>query len=213
MRYHPSFMRLLALLAVAPVLAAASPPELDDGFEEDRPVPSIALLAPTAGTLDAALDVGWLRSGLRAGVGINSWVSLVAHLDSMILYNGLNAQNSVGAAVRVTPYRGPWRATLELGGTEIVVPVGAGSRTVAAFRAELAAGFVSERVGAYARVQLRGLASPTVGDDRWARDGELGAGVEVPLWSGLTLGAEAFSLSRGGLRPLFQWRLRVGYQR
>ena len=208
-------MRLLALLLAfsAPLVASAEPKvPFDEDFEGDEAPPSLALGPSPRGHMVAGVGVGWLRSEVQAQLGLGYWIDITFRGDSMTLYQGFNAQNSVQAGVRVSPFsEGLFRLSFALEGGEVFAPISGAMKTFPVVRGEVASGLVLEPVTLYGRVSLRGAPSDSVFDDRWAQDTEAGIGLEGHVAKRLILGIEGFAWARQRTDTLWQWRIRVGW--
>jgi hypothetical protein len=206
-------VRALAPILVAaalPCAAAAAPPAFDE-FETEARVTSVAMGALPRGEALAAVDVGWLRSGLHLALGLGAGFELVLRGDAMLLYDGFGAQNAFHAGVRFTPVReGTIRLTGELTGGQLLSPKEIGFASLTTVRGEVVAGVVLDLGNAYARVALRGVQGSVPAASDWRRDEEIGLGVER-VFGRVIVGAEGFMWARPGHDGLGQWRLRVGY--
>ncbi|ABS28559.1 hypothetical protein [Anaeromyxobacter sp. Fw109-5] len=183
----------------------------DADFEPERPRHSLALGPVGRGDMIASLDVGWLRSAVRADLGLGSWLDLVLRFDTLLLYEGFGGQNGIHVGVRASPAAtGLLRAGVELTLGQLFVPGDVSMANLTALRGSATAGLVLDWATFYARGDIRWLSSLEPSGAGWARDHELGAGIERGLGR-FILGAEAYLWSRPGLSTLGQWRLRVGY--
>jgi hypothetical protein len=180
-------------------------------FEPERPRHSLALGPVGRGDMIASLDLGWLRSAVRADLGLGSWLDLVLRFDTLMLYEGFGGQNGLHLGVRASPAStGLFRASVELTVGQLFVPGDVSMANLTALRGAATAGLVLDWATFYARGDIRWLSNLEPSGAGWARDQELGAGIERGLGR-FILGAEAYLWSRPGLSTLGQWRLRVGY--
>jgi hypothetical protein len=197
----------------APAPAATPPPaeeDLDDDFEEERPRPSLALGPAARGKVVLSVDLGWIRSGVRADLGIARWIDLVLRLDTLLLYEGFRGPSSVNAGVRLTPVSdGLFRASIDLLVGQVFIPGEVVVSNLTAVRGDALAGAALPWATVYARIGVRGLSGGD-SDAGWTRDSELGFGVER-AFGRIIAGVEGFVWARPGLSGLGQWRLRVGY--
>ncbi|MFO0585088.1 MAG: hypothetical protein U0229_22655 [Anaeromyxobacter sp.] len=202
---------LAAALLALPLPALPQSPPVDD-FEVEEPSPGIAVGAAPRGRMVAALDAGWLRTGVQGRLGLGYWLDFEFRGDSMLLYRGLNAQNAIALGLRVTPLSdGLFRLSGTFEAGETYVPLGAGSKTSTFLRGELAVGAHLEPVTIYGRLSARGARADSPFEKRWASDTEAGVGVEARLGKRLLLGVEGFGWARPQTTTIFQWRLRVGW--
>lgn len=186
----------------------------DRDFEPEAPAPSIALGPVGKGDLVLSLDLGWLRSGVRADLGLGAFIDLVLRADALLLYDGFGGHDGIHLGARFSPLsRGLLRAGAEASVGQVFVP---GARTVTnvtAIRASATAGLAFDLATLYGRGELRWLSGGRSRGPGWARDGELGLGIERAFgkrgW--LILGTEGYVWVRSGLDSLGQWRLRVGF--
>jgi hypothetical protein len=163
------------------------------------------------GRLTIASEVGWLRSGFRFDLGIAHGIDLVARLDTMLLYDVLGAQSGAYIGVRATPFL--WshaRFSGELTIGQIFSPTQAETGTNTVLRAEATAGVPFGPALAYVRGAMRGIRVSPVTGSTWARDQELGVGLEA-RYRKLIGGAEWYALGRPRLDTLSQWRIRLGF--
>ncbi|HEX9289700.1 MAG TPA: hypothetical protein VF904_09255 [Anaeromyxobacteraceae bacterium] len=205
-------MRRLAPLA-AIVIAAFTFGARADEFEEAPSGRSLAFGPVPVGETNLSLDVGWLRSGLRADIGAGFDFDLVIRLDSFLLQDGFGGQTGGYAGIRVSPLEdGLFRVALSFEVGEVIIPQRVGSIDSFVLRGDVAAGISLDPYGvAYARVALRGQRAGGYGYTSWGRDEEAGVGYEVRVANKVLLGAEAYTWARPKLPALPEWRLRVGY--
>jgi hypothetical protein len=184
----------------------------DDEFEQDeRPLPAIATGPIARGRLVVSGDVGWLRSGLRGAVGFGRGVDLLLRVESMLLYDGIDAQNSVELGLRYSPLgAGRVRVTGEVSAGQLFAQNEGFTGALTTVRGELALGVLVGPTTVYARGALRGVREEALVGNPWVRDGELGLGVEGRLRR-LVGGVEWYRWTRPDLETLDQWRLRVGF--
>lgn len=204
---------LLALsAALAPAPAHAAPEqEEDEEFEPIQAPRSIALGPQPRGESLLSLDVGWLRSGLRFDLGFGARIDLVVKADAWLLHDLLGSQDSIQVGFRVSPFSGDaFRASIEGTAGQLFLAGGRGLENMTMFRGELVLGGQFGQVLVYGRAALRALHDRTVLRDDWARDGEVGGGVEY-AWRKLRVAAEGFSWVRSERAGLAQWRLRVAW--
>lgn len=183
----------------------------DREFEPEVPARSIALGPVGRGEMVVSLDLGWLRSGARADLGLASWLDLVLRADTLLLYEGFGGHSGIHLGVRVSPVsKGLLRAGAELSIGQVFVP---GENTVTnltALRASATAGMVLDLLTLYGRADIRWLSSTKASGPGWARDGELGVGLER-AFGRFIVGAEGYVWTRPELSSLGQWRLRAGF--
>ncbi len=160
-----------------------------------------------------SLELGWLRSGVRAELGLGANVGIFVAADTLLLYEGFHGPSGVHLGLRATPFDGTFRATAEASIGEIFAPRSVSNANVTTLRLQGAAGLVTDWATVYARAALRGYASAFGSDAGWTRDEEFGLGVERPVFRRLVVGAEAYLWSRPGLSTLGQWIVRIGYAR
>ena len=180
-------------------------------FEPERPRHSLALGPVGRGDMIVSLDLGWLRSAVRADLGLGSWLDLVLRFDTLMLYEGFGGQNGLHVGVRASPTStGLFRGGVELTVGQVFVPGDVSMANLTALRGSATAGLVLDWATFYARGDIRWLSNLEPSGAGWARDQELGAGVERGLGR-FILGAEVYLWSRPDLSTLGQWRLRVGF--
>ncbi len=222
-------LALIPLLLAAPLLlpatasaqdapaAGVAPPAAsahDEDFEPEKPTPSLALGPVTRGDVTVSADVGWLRSGLRADLGLSSWLDLVASIDTLLLYDGFGGQTGLQLGLRAIPLAdGTLRAAVQFTVGEILTPGGVNLANTATLRGEGLVGVALDWATIYGRVALRGLAGGFRSSAGWTHDEEVGLGVERTFRRKLIVGAEAYVWARPGLANLGQWRIRFGYAR
>ena len=203
--------------AVAPGSAqsAGKSPDVDAEFEPERPPPSIALGPNTRGDVTLSLDVGWLRSGLCADLGLGSWIELVLCGETLLLYRGFGGQSGIHAGVRLMPLsQGPVRAGVELTIGQLFTPDNTTMSSLTTVRGEALAGVLFDWAALYGRFAVRGIAGGSSNNSPgWTRDEEVGVGIERAFRKRFILGAEAYWWARPGLSTLGQWRIRLGYAR
>jgi hypothetical protein len=182
----------------------------DRDFEPEARAPSIALGPVGRGDLVGSLELGWLRSGVRADLGLGGWVDLVMRADTLLLYERFGGHSGIHLGVRVSPVsQGLIRAGAELSVGQVFAP---GENTVTnltALRASGTVGVVLDLATIYGRGDIRWMSSMKPRGPGWVRDGELGLGVER-AFGRLIVGGEGYVWTRPGLSRLGQWRLRVG---
>jgi hypothetical protein len=198
----------------APALPARADTDAhDEDFEPETGRPSIALGPTRRGSALAWLELGWLRSGVRAELGLGASVGIFVAADTFLLYEGFRGPSGVHFGLRVSPFDGPFRASAELSLGEIFSPRAVSSANVTALRLGGAVGLVTDWATVYTRASLHGYASAFGSDAGWTRDEEFGLGVERALLGRLVVGAEAYLWSRPGLSTLGEWTVRIGYAR
>ncbi|WP_242343149.1 hypothetical protein [Anaeromyxobacter terrae] len=182
----------------------------DRDFEPEVPARSLALGPVGRGDLLVSLDLGWLRSGLRADLGLGSWIDLTLRADTLLLYDRFRGQSGIYAGVRASPTsQGLFRASAELSVGQVFVPGDATMANLTAFRGSATAGLVLDLATLYGRADIRWVSNLKPAGPGWTRDAELGAGVER-AFGRFVVGAEGFVWARPGLSGLGQWRVRVG---
>lgn len=200
-------LALTALLAALPAAPLAADP--DDDFEPVR-ARSLALGPLPSGRPMVSADLGWLRSGLRLDLGLAASLDLVLRAETMLLPDGLDGQSGAHLGLRFTPLaEGAFRVGLEVTAGQVMIPARADTITLTAFRGELLLGTVLDLGNVYARLALRGV-DPGIEGLGWARDEELGLGVERALGR-FIVGAEGFAWARPRHSGMAQWRIRVGF--
>lgn len=200
-------MRTLALAAALLAASSALADELDEDFAP-APTRSLALGPVRAGGLLLSVDLGWLRSGVRADLGLSGTVSLVARLDTLALDYGISAQNATYAGLRWSPLGD---STVRVSATVEGGLILHEAEVEYAIRGELAVGVVLERLATpYLRFALRGLSFDAGEGGTLARDSEVAAGVER-LVGRVIVGAEASLWLRPELDTIPQWRLRAAF--
>jgi hypothetical protein len=183
-------------------------------FEPEAPSHSIALGPVGRGDMVVSLDLGWLRSGFRADLGLGAWFDLVLRGDALLLYDGFGAQDGIHLGVRVSPMsKGLIRAGAEFSVGQIFAP---GEHTVTnltVLRASATAGLALDLATVYGRGEVRWLSSMKSSGPGWAHDGELGVGLERAFGKRgrFIIGAEGYVWMRPGLESLGQWRLCAGF--
>lgn len=186
----------------------------DEDFEPEAPHHSIALGPVGRGDLLVSGDLGWLRSGFRADLGLAAWIDLVMRADALLLYEGFGAQDGIHLGVRVSPVsKGLFRACGEFSVGQIFVPGDNTVTNLTALRGSATAGVVLDLATIYGRGEIRWLSSMKTSGPGWSHDGEVGVGLERAFGKRgrLILGAEGYVWLRPGLDSLGQWRLRVGF--
>jgi hypothetical protein len=203
----------------APAGDAPAPPDRgdadrhDEDFEPEAGRPSIALGPARRGDALLSFRLGWLRSGVRAELGLGANIGIFVDADTLLLYEGFRGPSGVHLGLRATPLDGSFRLTVEGSIGEIFAPRSTSNANTTALRLGGAAGVVTDWATVYARAALRGSASAFASDAGWTRDEEFGLGVERPLLRRIVVGAEAYLWSRPGLSSLGQWIIRIGYAR
>jgi hypothetical protein len=202
---------LLPGLALAFRAAAQAPESLLD-FEDAEEPPHMILGSVPAGSLMLTADVGWLRSGVRADIGLSGGFDLTLRLDAFLVGDLLSGQDGVSVGVRYTPsYRGLVRFAAEAGVGEVFIPQRFGVDSLFVVRGEMVGGLWLEELGLpYLRATARALGFDTASHSGWGRDAELGIGWERPVGRKIVVGVEGFLWFRAGLPNLGQWRIRVG---
>jgi hypothetical protein len=185
----------------------------DEEFAPEVPPPSVALGPTPRGGAMLALDLGWLRSGVRADLGLGATLSIFLSMDTLLLYDGFHGPSGVHIGLRTTPLQGPFRATAEISIGEVFAPRSVSSANTTTLRLGGAAGLVTGWATVYARAALRGSAGSFESDAGWTRDEELGVGIERALSRRLVVGAEAYLWYRPGLATLGEWTIRIAYAR
>jgi hypothetical protein len=205
-------VRQLAPLAAIAVAAFTSGVRADE-FEEAPSGRSLAFGPVPVGETNLSLDVGWLRSGLRADIGAGFGVDLVIRVDTFLLQEGFAGQTGGYVGLRASPFEeGLFRLSLSFEVGEVIIPQRIGSVDSFVLRGDLVGGISFDTYGIlYARVAFRGQHAGGYGYQAWGTDEEAGLGYELRVASKVLLGAEAFSWARPRLSGLPQWRLRVGY--
>lgn len=205
MRSRAAWLLLLGALAVP---AAAEEPDL---FEEGAEPRHINIGPVPAGALALTADVGWLRSGLRADIGLAAGFDLVVRADAFLVRDLLSGQDSLSLGVRYTPsYGGVLRISAELGAGETFIPQLFGMDSIFVVRAEAVWALWLDELGLpYLRTTLRALSFDNFGHSGWGRDGEVGIGWERNFGR-FVVGVEGFLWFRPALPDLAQWRIRVG---
>jgi len=203
----------LRLAALAGTLLLASPAA---GAEQDEvpdlPPRSLAFGGLEGGQLNLSIDLGWLRSGLRADLGVAAGIDFTARLDLFLLHDPARGQSGVHIGLRYAPGPdGPLRLALGAEAGAVLVPEASGSATNLVLRGELLGGYGLGSLGlVYLRLAGRGFRGGDVQDVLWRADGEAGAGWELQLRR-LLLGVEGFAWLRPSSHVLPQWRVRVGW--
>jgi len=205
-------VRRLAPLAAIAIAAFTSGARAEE-FEEAPSGRSLAFGPVPIGETNLSLDVGWLRSGLRADIGAGFDVDLVIRVDSFLLHDGFAGQTGGYAGIRVSPLEeGLFRVSVSFEVGEVIIPQRIGSVDSFVLRGDVVAGISFDPYGlAYARVALRGQRAGGYGYEAWGRDEEAGVGYEVRIANKVLLGVEAYTWARPRLSGLPEWRLRVGY--
>jgi hypothetical protein len=203
---------LAAILAVGVFLArpAAAADDFADFWETPEPQHLAVGPVPRASTM-LSFEVGWLRSGPVANVGLGASFDLALRASAFLLHDLLKGQNEIYAGIRYPPLaHGALRLSVELGAGEIFIPQRVTSSSLTELRGELAAGLSFRRAGfLYARGVARALRFSGNLQTGWGGDGEVGLGYELGIRR-FILAAEASAWLRPGYQPLAQWRLRVG---
>jgi hypothetical protein len=209
-------VRLLpAIVAVGVLLArpAAAAPTVDDfaDFWDTPELPRLAVGPVRRGSTVLSFDLGWLRSGPVANVGLGASFDLAFRASAFLLHDLVKGQNEIYAGVRYPPLaNGTLRLSVELGAGQIFIPQQVGSTSLTELRGEVVAGLSFRDAGLlYARGAARALRFGTSLQTGWGSDGEVGLGYELGIRR-FILGAEASAWLRPGYQPLAQWRLRVG---
>ncbi len=206
----PSSAAALLLLAAA-AAGAREPADFESEFAPPGDVRmAVGPLPPGEAAL--ALDVGWLRSGIRLDVGLVAGVDLVFSADAFLLTDLLSGQNVARLGLRYSPLgAGAFRASLEATGGIYFLPQVLGTETSGELRLGAVAAYAVEPLGlAYVRGAGRFVRFAQGRFKGWGENAEVGLGAETRLW-GVLVGAEWFSWIRPGLPALPQWRLRVGF--
>ena len=205
MRWHAAPL-LLGLALAWP--AVAQEPDLFEDAEEPRHM----ILGPAPlGRLMITADAGWLRSGIRADIGLSGGFDLSVRADAFLLGDLLSGQDSLSLSVRYTPpYHGLFRFAAEAGVGEVFIPQLFGVDSLFAVRGEMVGALWLEDLGLpYLRASARALGFDKAGHSGWGRDAELGVGWEHSVKK-IVVGVEGFLWFRAALPNLAQWRIRVG---
>lgn len=206
-------MSLLAAILSGGVLLAlpAAPADEFADFWEAPELQRLAVGPVPRGSTVLSFDVGWLRSGPVADVGLGASFDLAVRASAFLLHDLLKGQNEIYAGVRYSPLaRGTLRLSAELGAGQVFIPQLLGSSSLAELRGEAVAGLSFGEAGLlYARGVARALRFSASFHTGWGGDGEVGLGYELGIRR-FILGAEASAWLRPGYQPLAQWRLRVG---
>ncbi len=218
-----AFIAALVAFASPPLAAAtedapapSSPPQpassRDEDFEPELPAPSLAFGPVREGRPTPWAEVGWLRSGIGMALGLPGSVDLTLEATAFLLHGGFREQKDVFAGVRWSPAsEGLFRAGISGEAGLILFGGDAAPGSTFSLRGQLTAGLALEGIAtAYVRGEIRGLSFHSLDHVGWARDEELGCGIERPFRR-FVAGAETFVWARPGLRGLPQWRLRVGW--
>ncbi len=165
-----------------------------------------------AGSLMVTSDVGWLRSAVRADVGLAAGFDLSLRFDAFLLKDLLSGQEGVTLGLRYTPpYRGLVRFAAEVGVGETYIPQRFGLDSLFVVRGEMVGALWLEDFGLpYLRASARALGFDKWSHSGWGRDAEIGLGWERPLSRKIVVGVEGFLWFRAGVPELAQWRVRVG---
>ena len=188
--------------------AAAQEPDLFEDAEEPRRI----ILGPVPlGSLMATAEVGWLRSGIRADIGLSGGFDLTLRADAFLVGDLLSGQDGLSLGVRYTPsYRGLFRFAAEAGVGEVYIPQRFGMDSLFVVRGEMVGALWLEELGLpYLRASARALSFDKLSHSGWGRDAELGIGWERSVMK-IVVGVEGFLWFRPGLPNLAQWRIRVG---
>lgn len=204
-------LALTALLLALPCAAPAAEPA-DDDFEPDEPLRSLALGPLPRARAMVSADVGWLRSAVGLGVGLGAALDLVLRGEAMPLYEkGFGGQRAVEAGLRFSPLaEQDLRLGVQLTAGQVFISQPAELVTITTVRGEVVLGATFELLNAYARLAIRTLQRDLAGSEGWAREEEIGLGVER-VQGRFVLGAEGFVWARPHRSGIGQWRLRVGY--
>lgn len=201
---------LLGAALAAPTAAQVPESFLDfEGAEEPRHM--ILGSLPTGGLMVTG-EVGWLKSGIRADIGLSAGFDLTLRADAFLLGDILSGQDGLSLCVRYTPpYRGLVRFAAEVGAGEVYIPQRFGMDSLFVVRGELVGALWLEDLGLpYLRASARALGFDKASHSGWGRDAELGIGWERALSRKIVVGVEGFLWFRAGLANLPQWRIRVG---
>ncbi len=219
-------MRRTALAFVLAAAAASAPRAATaaGAAEEVTPAGAIPFEEPPSGRwlafgpsplgdTNLSLDVGWLRSGLRADIGMGFDLDLVVRADTFLLQDRFAGQTGAYAGLRFSPIADDLfhlSVTGEVG--EVFIPQRVSSLDNFVLRGEVTAGLELGAAGLfYVRGAVRAIRSGGYGYEVWGRDEEAGVGYEHRLMGKVLLGAEAFAWARPLLTSIPQWRLRLGY--
>ncbi len=204
-------MVLHGLLGAAPAAAQVPPSFLD--FEGAVEPPHMILGPLPAGRPMVTVDAGWLKSGVRADVGLSGGFDLTLHVDAFLMRDLISGQDGILLGLRYTPpYHGMVRFTAEMGVGEVYIPQYFGVDSLFVVRGEMAGALWLEDLGLpYLRVSARALGFDKWSHSGWGRDAEVGLGWERALGRKLVVGVEGFLWFRAGVPNLPQWRIRVGF--
>jgi len=191
--------------------AAAQAPESFLDFEEAVEPPHMILGSLPGGSLMVTADAGWLRSGVRADIGLSGGFDLNLRVDAFLASDLLSGQDGVSLGVRYTPsYGGLVRFAAEAGVGEVYIPQRFGMDSLFVVRGEMVGALWLGDLGLpYLRASARALAFDKTSHSGWGRDAELGIGWERPV-AKIVVGIEGFLWFRAGVPDLGQWRIRVG---
>lgn len=202
-------MPLPPLVLASALLAAAPAAGLDEAPETRAR--SLAFGGLETGDANLSLEVGWLRSGLRADLGVVEGLAFTARADAFLLHELLRGQNGGYLGLRYSlPADGPLRLAVGAEAGGYFVTRGATSDRVLVFRGEVAVGLAFDFGTPLLRGAVVGLRGGDFETSLWRTDGELGLGYELQLRR-LLLGVEGFTWLRSPFRPLPQWRIRAGW--
>ncbi len=204
-------MLVVGLLGAAPVAAQVPPSFLD--FEGAEEPPHMILGPVPPGRPMITADVGWLRSGVRADIGLGAGFDLTLHVDAFLLRDLLSGQDGLMLGARYTPpYSGMVRFAAEMGVGEVYIPQLFGIDSLFVVRGEMVGGLWLEDLGLpYLRISARALAFDKGAQSGWGRDAEIGVGWERALGRKVVIGVEGFIWFRTGVPNLPQWRIRAGF--
>jgi hypothetical protein len=197
----PLPLALAALLLAVP--AEEEPPEVAPR--------TMAFGGLGAGDANLYGELGWMKSGLRADVGIAGGIDLTVRAEAFLLHDLPRGQNGGALGLRWSPAPGAFLlGAVALEGSLYALREPFGSALVYALRGEGHLGVGLERLGtAYLRAALRTAHGGDARAEVWQADGEAGLGWELQRGRWLA-GAEGFLWLRPGLAPLPQWRIRAG---
>lgn len=214
----PRFARQLAGIG-ALTLELLAVPAARAAEKEGAPPPpqaelasSLAFGAVAVGDVMWRAELGWLRSGVRADIGIGFDVDLALDVDAWLFHDLGNGHKQIVALARYTPMsEGPIRLAFSAGAGEVFIGSGVESFDLFQLKGEITAGLSFAPYGtAYARVALRGLKfNHGLSYEGWGRDEEVGLGWEVKLWR-VVVAVEGYYWLRPQLDSIPQGRVIVG---
>jgi hypothetical protein len=209
---HLGRIGALALGLLAASAARAAEPSGAPPPPQAELASSVAFGAVGVGDVMWRAELGWLRSGIRADIGIGFDVDIALEVDAWLLHDFNNGQKQITALARYTPLsEGSIRLAFSAGAGEVFIGSGIESFDLFQVKGEITVGLSFAPYGTpYGRVAFRGLKfNHGLSYEGWGRDEEVGLGWEVKVWR-VVVAVEGYFWLRPQLDSIPQGRVIVG---